>query len=378
MTYINDPLFDVEPRLIVRYLQHAGWGADEFGARVSRVYYSDSQSSDTVEIFFEKKASAEVKRKEVFFALKTISEFYEREISDLSNEIKALTYDQITSKIPNEYVVNDTIQLRIAAQYIDQMRGFLASSATTEITGERAFKRTRKDAIEYAEQCRFGHTFRGSFGFLVESPVGLNDAPTMDIVGEILPLNRRIVERIAIGLSTYNEAVEAQNPSVITNQPDGFSANMCDAMADIIEETDVSRMIIGIKLSPEWRSGKLQANSSYSIEHKNIELLRDAAKSMRVDEIPRPVSIFGRIRRVETDGNPADLLEDVATREIEVNWASDDNTLLHVKLTLSPADYLSAVEAHKTGQPVSASGLLVRAGRSWRLDKIENFKVISL
>jgi hypothetical protein len=377
MTYVNDPLFDVEPRLIVRYLQHAGWRTDEFGARVSRVFYSDSESSDTVEIFFENKASVEVKRKEVFFALKTISEFYEREISDLSNEIKALTYDQITSTIPNEYVLNDAIQLRVAAQYIDQMHGFLASSATTEITGERAFKRTRKEAIEYAEQCRFGHTFRGSFGFLIESPVGLNDTPTMDIVGEILPLNRRIVERIAIGLSTYNEAVEAQSPSVITKRPDGFSANMCDAMADIIEETDVSRMIIGIKLSPEWRSDKLQANSSYSIEHKNIELLRDAAKSMRIDENPRPVSVFGRIRRVETDGNPADLLEDMTTREIEINWASDDNKLLHVRLTLSPADYLSAVEAHKTGQPVSASGLLVHAGRSWRLDRVENFKVIS-
>ena len=170
--------------------------------------------------------------------------------------------------------------------------------------------------------------------------------------------------------------MESQDPSAIANRPDGFSANMCDAMADIIEETDVSKMAIGIKLSPEWRSVNIAPTSTFSIEQKNIELLRTAAKTMRVDEKPRPVTVFGRVRRVETDGNPADLLEDPAIKEIEINWASDDNTLLHVKLMLSNTDYVEAVEAHKSGKPVSASGMLVRAGRSWRLDHVENFKVI--
>jgi hypothetical protein len=349
---------------------------DEFGPKVNRVYYNDNEASELIKIFFEKQVTLETKKKEVFFALKTISDYYERTIDDVSNDIKALAYDQITSKIPNEYVLNDTIELRIASQYINQMRSFLASSATTEMTGERHFRRTRKEALEYAEQCRFGHTFRGSFGLLIESPVGLNDAPTMHIVSESLPLNRRIIERIAVGLSTYSEAVETQNPGAIAKRLDGFSANICDAMADIIEETDVSKIDLGIKLSPEWRSELVDTRSTFSVEHKNIELLREAAKSMRIDERPRPVNVFGRIRRVETDGNPADLLEDTATKEIEINWASDDNTLLHVKLTLSNTRYVEAVEAHKSGKLVSASGMLVRVGRSWRLNQVEDFKII--
>ncbi|BCK76788.1 hypothetical protein AA0242T_2743 [Acetobacter aceti NRIC 0242] len=376
MTDIDDPQFDIEPRLIMRYLQHVGWSAGDFGHKFNRVFFKDD-APDTVEIFFEKLASKEIKRKEVFFALKTISEFYDREISDVSNDIKSLSYDQITSKIPNEYVLNDTIQLRTASQYINQMRGFLASSATTELTGERHSKRTRKEAMEYAEQCRFGHTFRGSFGFLIESFVGLNEMPTLDIISDNLPLGRRIVERITLGLAAYEEAVETQNPSVIAECQDGFSANMCDAMADMIEETDVSKMVIGINLSPEWRSKRITSKSIFFIEYKNIELLRVAAKSMRVDEKPRPVQVFGRVRRVETDGNPADLSEDTAPKEIEINWASDDNTLLHVKVMLPNADYAEAVEAHRSGKPVSASGMLVRVGRSWRLDQVENFKVMT-
>lgn len=376
MTDIDDPQFDIEPRLIMRYLQHVGWSAGDFGRKFNRVFFKDD-APDAIEIFFEKQANKEIKRKEVFFALKTISEFYDREIAEVSNDIKSLSYDQITSKIPNEYVLNDTIQLRIASQYINQMRGFLASSATTELTGERHSKRTRKEALEYAEQCRFGHTFRGSFGFLIESFVGLNETPTLDIVSDNLPLSRRVVERITVGLATYDEAVETQNPGVIAECQDGFSANMCDAMADMLEETDVSKMVIGIKLSPEWRSKTITSKSIFSIEHKNIELLRVAAKSMRVDEKPRPVQVFGRVRRVETDGNPANLSEDTAPKEIEINWASDDNTLLHVKVMLPNADYAEAVEAHRSGQPVSASGMLVRVGRSWRLDQVRNFKVIT-
>ncbi|MHC2086625.1 hypothetical protein [Methylobacterium sp. CM6244] len=376
MIDVNDPRLDIEPSLIARYLLHFGWLADAFGRKVSRVYFKD-EAPDPVEIFFDKQIELEEKKKEVFFALKTISEFYDRAIEDISSDIKSLAYDQITSKIPNEYVVNDTVQLHVASRYINQMHNFLASSATTELTGERHFKRTRKEAIEYAERCRFGHTFRGSFGFLIESPVGLNDTPTLDVGAENLPLNRKIVERIAVGLSTYSEAVETQNPGVIVRRADGFSANMCDAMADVIEETDVSKMVIGIKLSPEWRSEKLDQRLTFSIEHKNVDLLRTAAKLMRVDEKPRPVTVFGRIRRVETDGNPADLLEDPAPKEIEINWASDDNTLLHVRLSLPNADYSEAVEAHKSGKPVSVSGMLTRIGRSWRLEHPENFKIIT-
>lgn len=376
MTDIDDPQFDIEPRLVMRYLQRSGWRLSDFGRKFNRVFFEDG-APDVIEIFFEKQANQEVKRKEVFFALKTISEFYDREIAKVSYDIKSLPYDQITTKIPNEYVLNDTIQLRIASQYINQMRGFLASSATTELTGERYFKRSRKEALEYAEQCRFGHTFRGSFGFLIESFVGLNETPTLDIVSDDLPLSRRVIERITVGLATYDEAVKAQDPSVIAECQDGFSANMCDAMADMLEETDVSQMIIGIKFSPEWRSTSIMSKSIFSIEHKNIELLRVAAKSMRVDEKPRPVQLFGRVRRVETDGNPADLSDDTAPKEIEINWASDDTTLLHVKVMLSNADYAEAVEAHRSGKPVSASGMLVRVGRSWHLDQVESFKVIN-
>lgn len=378
MTDMDGPQLEIEPRLIIRYLQHMGWKVEDYRSKLKRVSYNDSAGGEAVEIFFGDHASPEGKKRDVFFALNTISDFYDKTLELVSSDIRSLTFDLITSKIPNEYVLNDSIQLRVASLYINEMKSFLASSATTELTGERSFKRTKKEAIDYAEKCRFGHTFRGSFGFMIESPVVLNDAPTIPTISEkALPLGRRVVERIARGLSAYSSAVEEQNPSVIAQQPEGFSANMCDAMADIVEQTDVSKILLGIKLSPEWRmSENVPTALAFSVEAKHIELLREAAKVMRVSETPRPVTVFGRIKRLETDGNPADILEDPASREIEINWVNEENTIVHVKVMLTPQKYLEAVEAHKQGNAVSASGMLARVGRSWRLESVENFKVI--
>lgn len=377
----RDKNFEVEPALIARYLRRLGWRTQDYG-NCQRLYIDATKKStnDEVEIFFNKNTSDYTRWREATDALITISELYDRPIDDVYSSVKSIIYDLIASRIPDEYIVNDSIQLKIAAEYINQMRNFLASAATAEITGERFYKRTRKEALVYAEKCRFGHTFKGSFGFLIESPVGLNDAPLMEIVSESedAPFERRVVERIATGLSLYNEATVTQDIGVITGRTDGFNANMCDALADVIDETEVSRMIIAITPSPEWRSALLSDLPPVILERKNIDLLRDAAKSMRVDEDPRPVKVVGRIRRVETDGNPADLAEDNSSREIEINWPNDDNMLLHVKILLSNADYIAAVEAHKNGNFVSVSGLLTRTGRSWRLENPQDFQVVAI
>ena len=106
MTDMDDPRLEIEPKLIIRYLQHSGWKVDDFRGKLKRVSYSDPAGGETVEIFFGDQASPEGKKRDVFFALNTISDFYERALELVSSDIRSLTFDLITSKIPNEYVLN--------------------------------------------------------------------------------------------------------------------------------------------------------------------------------------------------------------------------------------------------------------------------------
>src|SRR5277367_3303134 len=310
MTYQDNPLFNIEPSLIAKYLQRIGWHRSTVGNGLQKLYLPPSDGDGPIEIFLSSKPLNDQKTKQAFFAIKTLSDWYEKSVMQVAKEIVSLAYDVIASRVPDEYVNNDSVQLRVASRFINKSKDFLASSATTEISKERSFKRTRKEAIDYAEKCRFEHTFRGSFGFLIESPVGFNDEPSFaDIAPDEPPFGRRVVERIMRGLESYSEVVKEQGVSAITRQGDGLSSNMCDGMADIIEETEVSKLTLDISLSPEWGTPKdFMAHNIYVVELRNLELLRDAAKSLRTEEKPRPVTIYGRITMLETEGNPLSLL----------------------------------------------------------------------
>lgn len=372
-------IFDLDPNMIARYLQNNGWKIDNYNNGYKRVFVDEYGKDSVIEIFLRSVASKKEQHKQIGFALNTISQFYEKTVETVSREVRSLAFDVIASSIPDEYVRNDSIELKVASRYIEKMKDFLSSSATTELIGDRFYKRMRKEAVDYAERCRFGHTFRGSFGFLIESPVGLNQEPTIPTFEQEVPFERRVMERILHGLCSFSEAAEKQDPSFIVKASDGFSSNMCDILADVVEEAEVSKVNVSIKLSSEWKVPDiLMDKQSFDIEHRYIDVLRDAANTLRLEETPREVKVLGRIKRLETEGNPADLLKDLSLREIEVNWINEDGKLISVKMEVSPEDYLEAVEAHKNGNAVSASGLLLRKGRSWRLLDAKNFKVVDI
>jgi hypothetical protein len=367
--------YGLEPRVVARYLTSQGWKLDTIRSNLSRLWLPDDGDAKPLEIFLS--FDSRSKQREVAFALTTISQFYEKSIEMLAGEIRALAYDIITSRIPDEYVRNDSIELRIAAEYIERMKSFLAASATTELSGERFYKRVRKEAVDYSERCRFGHTFRGSFGFHIESPVGLNDAPQFDMVDEEVPFERRVVERISRGLSSLSQASIQGDAGAIVSEGQGFSSNMCDAIIDIIESVGVSKIDVAITFSPEWRPRVSLETNKFTIQYRQLDILKQAAKVLRVDDPPKRAHVFGRVKRLETEGNPADLLEDKSRREIEVSWLNDENQITHVKIALSPKDYLKALDAHKNGRVISSTGLLSKIGRNWRLDPIDTFEIMN-
>lgn len=365
----------VSASLIARYLQSLAWKRKVFKNGLIQL----TPDNNDVEVFFSVGTNKQQRQEESVMALRTIADFYDTTIEMVQTKVLSYLSDRISNRIPDEYVRNDTIEYRVASEYLVGMRTFLSTSAATEISGKLHFERTLKEASIYADQCRFGHTFRGSFGFVVASPVESNDNPVFDGLEQALPLGRRVIERIARGLHSIDEASEIEDPDCIVKAVKGFSANMCTALADLLEKTEVSRMDFGIDFSSEWKSSLATTDPvNFEIESSNIELLRVAAKRMTADAEPSREAIFGRVRSVSTDGNPSDLNDAEPKREVEINWVSKEEKLVHVKLKVSPSDYLTAVEAHRSGRPVSVSGMLPPSGKTRWLTEVSELKVIDL
>jgi hypothetical protein len=150
---------------------------------------------------------------------------------------------------------------------------------------------------------------------------------------------------------------------------------MCDALLDLLEKT-TDRLKFEIAWSIEWHPpSDISQSNAFAIKSSTIELVRDAATSLRRVETARNYTVVGKVIRLKSEHNPADLLDLSSPREVVLQWDSADFGALNVKVVLSPPDYILAVEAHKSGQLISVSGLLERVGRTWIVSNPGNLRL---
>ncbi|WP_104667994.1 hypothetical protein [Ensifer adhaerens] len=369
---------DVTKQAIIRYLVRQGWAQQNSrDGSLIRLVLSDDDARPSVNIFFSvASAGADADGAEVAAAAETIQQIYGLSESALRANLVSLTFDKILATVPDDFLRYESIELRAARSYLNGMKGIIAASATTVLTGERSFRRTVKEAKDYADGCRFAHTFKGSFGLAIESPVGLNNQTVMPFVEPELPLGRKIVRRIAVGLQSLRESYSQNDLDPILATSEGLNANMCNELVGIIEGTGIPRIDLSFVLSPEWEPG-VPAPQSFKIESRYRDILKEAAARLTKTDENADVSIFGRIVNLHNVGDPSDLMGDDADRIIQVNWDSPEHGVIKVSVSLGPASYLAAVEVHKQGRPISIQGKLQRKGRSWVLLDAKDIRTTS-
>ena len=378
MSFTRRDVVPVSKNAVIRYLTDQGWHRETSrDGRLLKLSLGNPKEQSSIDLIFSTGSEEKKERNEVAAAIDTLTQLYDVSRIQLTQALASLAYDVIRTRIPDEYVRHESIELGTANAYMSGMKGFLAASATTELSGQPSFARTLKEAIVYANQCRFGHTFQGSFGFVVESPVGLNDAPTMPVIEENVPFGRKVVQRISQGLSSFSDAVEQDDSAPLVSENSGMSANMCDEVVGLIEDTEISKFEIAISLSPEWAAARGVIHQHFTIERRYVDLLKDASARLRKEDEPKRETIIGRIVRLETDGNPADVHGDTSNREITLNWDSAGYGLIRIQAPLDAGSYLAALEAHKTGQLFSVTGLLRRRGRGWLLEGASSPRLIT-
>lgn len=370
---------DVTKQAMIRYLVRHGWKQQSSrDGRLIRLVLADDANRPPVNIFFSiDSVGADADGAEVAAAAETIQQIYGLSETALRANLVSLTFDKILATVPDDYLRHESIELRAARTYLNGMKGIIAASATTVLTGERSFRRTVKEAKDYADGCRFAHTFKGSFGLAIESPVGLNNQTIMPFAEPELPLGRKIVRRIAVGLQSLKDSYSQDDLGPIISTPEGLNANMCNELVGIIEGTGISRIDLSFVLSPEWEPD-VPAPQPFKIESRYRDILKDAAARLTKADNDADVSIFGRIVNLHNVGDPSDLMSDDADRIIQVNWDSPEHGLIKVSVSLDPASYLAAVEAHKQGRPISIQGRLQRKGRSWALLGAKDIRTVSV
>jgi hypothetical protein len=172
-----------------RYLEAAGWHRRTLPNGTN--LFSSAEDED-IEIVLPATSQSRDTPERILDAVETLRALEGRTVDEVAAAIRSVSYDLVRTRLPDSAIRHDTIRLDVAKEFVRRMTQVLANSAHAELHNGPYAERLSTTATDYANECRFGHTFRGSFGFTVESQVG----PKSVEIGKVeptAPLPRRAV-----------------------------------------------------------------------------------------------------------------------------------------------------------------------------------------
>ena len=333
------------------------------------LYVLSEPGADDIELVVPRSINTPEYERRLEGAVTTLSQIEERDADQVIASINLVGFDIVQSRLPSELVLDETIYLESAKNYVNGMRNLLAATAMTEIKPFAFFARASQAALEFADRCRFGHTYRGSFGFTIESPLNPVKQETLFGLDPTPPFERRVLERLGTGIQQLCDAADKEDLEPLRNAFRlGFGANACERFALLIRNTAYSGLWFKFLFSPEWQAPEnLGFSKEFFVGPKHVEVARAAADLLRGDSREIPTDVYGMVTRLQNEADPSDLSPRTGEGEIVVLYATEDFGDIHLRITLSPQDYLTAVDAHRLGRPIRVAGIMYRQGRYWYL-----------
>lgn len=267
-----------------------------------------------------------------------------------------------------------SVQLETGVELIVHARDLLLAAACSASDPRPAYRAGRvKAANDYLERVRMGQTERGSFIVTMLSPV----PPTLESTTQPSfwpslpeePFARRVTRRLVDGLEVALKAVEQTNRGAdfgvfVNGVPQGISANLCEAAANLIVRGD------GLNVTVTWARTRPTPEKIRRVNFSpsDADVLREAARIFR-DREPRPdETLEGFIIKLARDEEATDGNATLRT--------TMDDQYISVRMDLPQLPYEEAVRAHEGRFVISIRGDLEREGQRWRLRNPRELNVI--
>ena len=262
-----------------------------------------------------------------------------------------------------------SVTLSDGADLIGGARDMLLSAACSLRDPRPVYRAgANREAADLLKRVRLGQTDQGSFVVTLLMPALLPPMPALfpDPDDRNAPIERRMTRRLVEALGAIREAVErtvaGEEGAFGGSVASGVSANLCEALARIIEP--FSNLDVGISWA---RTRPMKASGTVArFGRADTAVLREAARLFR-DRAPRSdVRLHGFVRLLKRE--QADI-------DGTIGLAADvDGQRQSVVAVLEREDYERAVQAHRDRALVVLAGDLDRIGQRWRLlnPRVEN------
>lgn len=343
---------------LIQFLNDNGWqrklSKDE---RTIRFTKEGSGLDRAVHIFISKTPDDSSQlNDELAEALRVIRQFYGVSFYDLRDKSRVLSRttapdsgDTIFGRIPDAWVRNESVDLTLATSVLGFLQRLLSETANLEALQEGRSERISSTiAKEFLSSCRFGHTFRGSFGFSVECPVDPDAQLSLDIFDVREPLGRSVALRVNQSMEIVDQALHREDPSLLVAGSNALSLGMCNILADFLEETELSHFHLDVHFGQYRGQVSVSERGAHRLEYKSVPILREAAKRLTPELDVSVRDLIGIVIGLRSTNFPVSPEKDGLGR-VTIRVPSELGSL-DVNVSLEGIHYVDAIRAHELGQ----------------------------
>lgn len=353
----REALMDIGGTHLARFLRRSGWQEVTISAdRSFVVFAAPDHPFHQVKVPLKKDYSDYLLALQL--AVERTGDALEIPPIELLERLRLERYDVLYASAQVES--SETV---LADRALDLLNGtwkLLTAAAWAEDVGmpRALYRGPRPDRlIEFLAGLRFAHTEPGSFRFPVLSPVPDQDMQPdegqLDLVVE--SFERRALRRaVAAVHAAVIAAIEFRDTSQFTFQqriPDGVSANLCRALADLPADFPV-------RFEAKWSPVAPERPNAAVVPAGLREVFEEAADRLGPDEVRGRITVVGYVRGLRRE-------PDEEGGEVTVRSTLPDSPGLF-RIDLAGEEYEDAIAAHESRRAVLVDGDLERTGTGTR------------
>jgi len=370
-------LAKVSPRNARLYLRMHGWTRISPGVSVPDVWALTSPDG-TYEVIAPSSSMARDLSKRVAELLRTVS------FAEARSELDVLR-DMVTLAFDIQYFHAEHPGPPGTAPLVDAAAAFgaahaLLSASTSTLEESRLVLPPRRSAqtSDFMKKVLAGPTTEGSYAISIWVPVPPRltqeeDAILFDDPSE--PFERRATCHLNKALVAARAASHeaSSDPEVgleafTRREPDGLSANLCEALTELAGETTVP---FEVRFAWALERPVVDLAPVVHFDRDSIEVLKEAARELRARLPEDEVRIRGNVVRLHREGDlgpgEATIAGIITGDQIE--------KMRKVSVSLAEADYTSAIKAHQDYADVEVVGALIQRGTRTYLNDARAFTV---
>ena len=357
-------LSEVSPSVLAAYARHNGWSKTDTYGDYSDVYVGEGLPEIVVPRtgIIGDYQQVVARLIEIFATAAGVEEI------SLYNDLMTADRDVIRVRVDAE---QGNIAINEGANLVAGARDMLLAAACSLNNPRPVYRASaNKEAVDYINQVRMGHTEPGSFVVTLLPPViAPPTQPMMFDMDSDLPVARRMTIRLFESLSATRRAAEMTVSGDVDafdkHVKSGISANLCDALVQMLNP--FSSLDIRVSWAKTRPMPDVQNQALFT--QADAPILEEAARVFRSREPKPDVRLTGSVKI-------ADRGYDKNDGKVTLIAPIEDKTR-SVTAELIESDYDRAVDAHKNKEPIVAEGDLVRIGQRWHLRNARIVTVIT-